>query len=167
MMMRMTGLGPAPQPERAIRLMAVAAGGVLFVCVVLAMVNLIGFIWRSTGPVDAWKVLLGVIVLGGLAAAAVIVWRVYQQGWAGARQVGAWLTETIGGKVLNGVVCIVIADTALLYGSAVGGWSHLSSIAVAVLWTVVGAHWLRRGWRQSAAHRQLSRYGPDIERIPE
>jgi len=43
----------------------------------------------------------------------------------------------------------------------------VSSLAVAVLWSTVGVHLLYNGWRQWAAQRQLSRYGPDSERIPE
>lgn len=163
----MKGSDRAPRHERATRLMAVIAGGALLGCAVLAMVKLLGLLGASAGPVDTWKVLLGVLVLSGLVAAVVVAWRVYDQGLAGARQVGAWLTQTTGGKTLNGLVCIALGANALLYGLAASGWSQVSSLAVAVLWSTVGVHLLYNGWRQWAAQRQLSRYGPDSERIPE
>ncbi|MGJ6127395.1 hypothetical protein QN239_32975 [Mycolicibacterium sp. Y3] len=164
----MKGSDRAPLRERAIRVAAAVAVLELLVWLVLAMMKLIDLLGASAGQVDTWDVLLWVCVLGALVAATVIAWHIYDQGSDGARRVGSLITDTAGGKILSGVAATVLAAGGLMCAVAADGWGSRGwFIAVTVLWAAVSVRWLRNGWRQCASHREPSRHGPGIERIPE
>ncbi|WP_396908383.1 hypothetical protein [Mycolicibacterium sp.] len=131
-------------------------------------IKLIARLLASASALSTLDAVIAAFALCGLVVAAVIARYIFERGSAGARQVGALLTDTAPGQILGGLAGLVLAIASISTVAASQGWgSWLVSVLSALFWALVGLRGLRNGWRQWASRREALRNGPAIERIPE